>query len=120
MVRALTLLVLRSLNTKVFHPDFSFVHADLNPLVRFFRLVYSGKRSHVYLDVLSLRLRFARSTSRVTSYLGTVRSFTGLNVLYAKNADSRALNPIGTGPKVFVPFGNLGLARAVLTLGSRR
>lgn len=78
-------------------------------------------QSHiVYLDVLSLRLRFARSTSRVTSYLGTVRSFTGLNVLYAKNADSRALNPIGTGPKVFVPFGNLGLARAVLTLGSRR
>jgi hypothetical protein len=61
--------------------------------------------------MFTFRPRLYRSTSLDTSCLGTVRSFTGSNALSVKNADSTEPNLTGTGPKVCVAVGHLGLTR---------
>jgi len=93
--------------------DFSFVHTDLNPLVRSDSVpLISEIKTNIYVYAGSCRLRLPRSTSRVTSCRGIVRSFTGSNTLFAKNADSPEHNLTGTGPKVCSPARHLALIRA--------
>lgn len=89
--------------------DFSFVHSDLNPLVRF--LVW-GIKTNTYVNVVSLRLRLLRSTSRVISCRGIVRSSIDSSALSVKSAASPVPSPTGTGPKVCPSVVQLGLRRA--------